>query len=216
MDNNKEIKIKTFSVNPIEMNMYVVYDSNGEGVIIDPGCATEKEFEKLFCFTQDEKIKIVHVLVTHPHFDHVMGAERICAHYALPLELHSKAEEMLCYVSDSAKMFGFSVEKMPENLVFFEEGSHIKFGNTSMEVRYTPGHCQGSVCFVCSDAETVFSGDVLFRGSIGRTDLKTGDYDLLRESILNRVFVLDDHYTVRPGHGGRTTVEYEKYHNPFL
>lgn len=210
------LQIKCMPVNPIEMNLYVVYRKDSEGVIIDPGCSMDFEFEKLFQFTQDENIRIGHVLLTHPHFDHLMGAYNICRHYGLPLELHEKALPMLDGAVASVTAFGIPPIEKPEQTLCFGDRDKIAFAGTSLEVRYTPGHCEGSVCFILHETKTVFSGDVLFNGSIGRTDFPTGDLDLLKKSIFEQLFILDDDYCVRPGHGGRTSIGQEKYNNPFL
>ncbi|MDE5543967.1 MAG: MBL fold metallo-hydrolase [Bacteroidales bacterium] len=213
---NSELKIKCLPVNPIEMNLYVVYRKGGEGVIIDPGCSTDSEFQRLFDFVEQEKIQITHILLTHPHFDHMMGAARICREYNLPLELHEEAVEMLDTTVQSTAAFGLPPIEKPQNLKPFRHRDTIAFADTHIEVRHTPGHCQGSVSFVLPELKSVFTGDALFHGSIGRTDFPTGDYDLLKKSIFEQLFVLDEDYQVRSGHGGRTTIEQEKYNNPFL
>lgn len=217
MDTEKNaLQIKCIPVNPIEMNLYVVYRKNGEGIIIDPGCFTDTEFERLFAFVKQEEVDIRHILLTHPHFDHMMGAARICRQYGLPLELHEDAVSMLDTAVSSPSSFGMPPIEKPENLKTFRNRDKIGFGGTHVEVRSTPGHCQGSASFVLPECKTVFTGDALFNGSIGRTDFPTGDYDLLKKSIFEQLFVLDDEYQVRSGHGGRTTIEKEKYENPFL
>ena len=215
MNPQENLQIKCLPVNPIEMNLYVVYRKNGEGILIDPGCCQESEFERLFRFVDQENIQISHILLTHPHFDHFWGAARICKHYGLPLEVHEKALGLLEKGAMGAASFGLPPVEVPEKAQVFD-GNKIEFAGTKLEVRYTPGHCEGSVCFVLPEAKTVFSGDVLFNGSIGRTDLPSGDLDLLRKSIFEQLFVLDEDFQVRPGHGGRTWIEQEKYQNPFL
>lgn len=202
-------------VNPIEMNLYLVYEKNGEGVLIDPGCCFPDEFERLFQFVAHENIRLKHVLLTHPHFDHFWGAARICRHYGLPLQMHAKAVDLMERASLGAVSFGLEAVENPPHTEAFTS-NRIEWAGHTLEIRYTPGHSEGSVCYVIPEIQTVFSGDVLFNGSIGRTDLPTGDLDLLRKSIFEQLFVLDENYTVRPGHGGRTTIGYERYHNPFL
>jgi glyoxylase-like metal-dependent hydrolase (beta-lactamase superfamily II) len=148
----------------------------------------------------------------------------------LPLMLHEKAVPLMGEAARTAQVFGFQFEDIPPaaQLKTFKEGDIVRFGEDKvsvLEILYTPGHCEGSVSFVERSTRTVFTGDVLFRDSIGRTDFPTGDFDLLKSSIYNKLFTLDDSnntpnpassYIVRPGHGGRTTIEYERYHNPFL
>lgn len=213
--NAQDLQIKCMPVNPIEMNLYVVYRKNGEGIIIDPGCCRESEFERLFHFVEQENIKISHILLTHPHFDHFWGVAKICRQYNLPLEVHEKALDLLEKGAMGAVSFGLPAVEVPAQVKAFGSNK-IEFAGTGLEVRYTPGHCEGSVCFVLHEAKTVFSGDVLFNGSIGRTDLPSGNLELLRKSIFEQLFVLDEDFQVRPGHGGRTWIEHEKYQNPFL
>lgn len=209
------LQIKCMPVNPIEMNLYVVYEKNGEGIIIDPGCCSKEELERLFRFTEQEHIHISHILLTHPHFDHFWGAAAVCRHYGLPLEMHAKAVPLIEKGAMGAVSFGLPAVEVPEKIIAFS-GNKFNWAGHIVEIRYTPGHSEGSVCYVMPECKTVFCGDVLFNGSIGRTDLPTGDLDLLRKSIFEQLFVLDEDYTVRSGHGGRTTIEREKYNNPFL
>lgn len=209
------LQIKCMPVNPIEMNLYVVYEKNGEGIIIDPGCSSQEELERLFRFTEQENIHIGHILLTHPHFDHFWGAAAVCRHYGLPLEVHAKAAPLMEKAAMGGAAFGLGGVELPEDIRPFAS-NRLEWAGHIVEIRYTPGHSEGSVCYVMPECKTVFSGDVLFNGSIGRTDLPTGDLDLLRKSIFEQLFVLDEDYTVRSGHGGRTTIEREKYNNPFL
>ena len=234
--------IRTLVFNPIQTNTYVLQHAETpsqaqtattaaaaqvvpaaahtqaeiKGVIIDPACATAEEFEQLKAYIAEKKITIEKVLLTHPHFDHFMGAAAVCRHYGLPLYVHEKALPMLTSRAQSAMVFGMPNPELPEKMLPVKDGDTLTFGNATLEVRYTPGHSEGSVVYVWHEQQTVFTGDVLFRESIGRTDLPTGDLDILRKSILEKVFTLDNEYTVRPGHGGRTSVGYERAHNPFL
>ncbi len=212
----KDWIIKCIPVNPIQMNLYVLYQKNGKGLIVDPGCCEKSEFENLFSFTEKEGIEIEHILLTHPHFDHLMGAARICSYYGRPLELHEKAAPLVEGAIRSIETFGLPSMECPKDLKILQDKECIRMGDVTLETRYTPGHCEGSVCYVWDERSMVFTGDVLFHGSIGRTDLPGGDLDLLRKSIFERLFVLDDGFTVRPGHGGRTSIGYERYNNPFL
>lgn len=210
--------IRTFVFNPIQTNTYVVQasETQADGLIVDPACATEAECAQLETYVAEKGLSIKAVVLTHPHFDHLMGAAAVCRRYGLPLCVHEKAEPLLAHCTDPAYTYGMPVPALPENIKVLKTGDRVPFGDTALEVRYTPGHCEGSVVYVWPDQQTVFTGDVLFRDSIGRTDLPTGDWDVLRRSIFEQVFTLDDGYTVRPGHGGRTTVGYERTHNPFL
>jgi glyoxylase-like metal-dependent hydrolase (beta-lactamase superfamily II) len=113
-------------------------------------------------------------------------------------------------------MYGFEMQKVVEPKSFIEEGDKVKFGNSELSVVYTPGHADGSICFINYPDKFVITGDVLVRESIGRTDFPTGDFDLLMESIRTKLFVLDDDFTVYSGHGEETTIGYEKMNNPFI
>ena len=217
MENNQnEWLVKCMPVNPIQMNLYVLYQRGGAGVIIDPGCCEDVEFENLFSLTEKEQMKIEHILLTHPHFDHIMGAARVCQHYGLPLELHEKAVPMVEGAIKSMSAFGLPVAEVPKELKALKDKECVRFGGTLLETRYTPGHCEGSVCYVWPDQKTVFSGDVLFHGSIGRTDFPTGSFKELKNSVLNKLFVLPGDYRLLPGHGAPTTLAFEREHNPIL
>lgn len=214
-DNKSGLQVKCMPVNPIEMNLYVVYEKGGEGILIDPGCCHPSEFERLYRFVEQENIRLTRILLTHPHFDHFWGAAEICRHYGLPLEMHADAVDFMERAGKGAVSFGLEPVESPAEVRAFSR-DETEWAGHRLEIRHTPGHCQGSVCYVLPGCKTVFTGDVLFNGSIGRTDLPTGDLDVLRRSIFNRLFVLDDDYVVRPGHGGRTSIGHEKYNNPFL
>ena len=222
------MQIKVFQFNPVGVNTYILWDKTEKnGAVIDSGCSSEAEFKTLFSFIECEGIKVEHLLITHPHFDHIYGANGSMQRFGLPLQLHEKAVPLMDEAVRTAQVFGFQFGDTPaaDKLKTFKEGDTVKIGNFTLEILYTPGHCEGSVSFVERSTRTVFTGDVLFRDSIGRTDFPTGDYELLKSSIYNKLFTLDEpdcsmsdlpSYTVRPGHGGRTTIEYERYHNPFL
>lgn len=211
------MKIKTMPLNPIQVNTYLVWDPVSlSAVIIDPACSTPVEDHRLLDFIADNQLKIEHILLTHPHFDHVVGAAVMCNHFNLPLTLHTKSQALLETSQTTAAMLGMSFRGLPSAYHWLEDGEQILVGGNPIEVAYTPGHADGSVCFILRADKVVFTGDVLFRQSIGRTDLMTGDYDLLKQSIDDKLFTLPEDFEVRPGHGGRTTIGYEKDHNPFF
>lgn len=210
-------KIKVFSFNPIETNTYILHDEESvAGVIIDPSCSNDEECLAVEKYIRENNIHIEHILLTHPHFDHLMGAASLCSTYGLPLELHEDAESLLAKSLDPTFTYGFKIDSLPEKTVLLKDGDSVVFGSHKLDVKYAPGHCPGSVVYVWVEENTVFTGDVLFRDSIGRTDLPGGDLDVLRESIHKQLFSLDGNYVVRSGHGGRTTIEHEMQNNPFL
>lgn len=211
-----DINIRTFPVNPLGVNLYVISNFTNDAIVIDPGCASLQECETIFKYTKDEGLNVKHIICTHPHFDHIMGAKWICEHYNLPLSIHESVADCLPVYMKSAAMYGFAVGNAPTNINRIKEGNIIEFGANKLKVLYTPGHCEGSICLVYEEYKNVFTGDVLFRDSIGRTDLPGGDFDLLISNIKTKLLTLGNDYTVRPGHGGRSTVGYERENNPFI
>lgn len=211
-------KIHTLAFNPIQTNTYLAYNvESKKAFVIDPSFSTEQEWDFFLKEVNKNALSIEKVLLTHPHFDHLMGAYRLCSYLDKPLVLHKKAESLLSFSLDPSKTYGLIVEALPSKLEFLQDEDEI-FVCDQIKLRslYTPGHCEGSVVFVWDEEKTVFTGDLIFRESVGRTDLGSGDLDLLLESIKNKVFTLAKDYTIRPGHGGRTSVEHEMLNNPFL
>jgi hydroxyacylglutathione hydrolase len=210
------LKVKTFVFNSFQVNTYVLYDETLDCVIVDCGCTSKNEENQLEQFLSNENLKPVRHLITHPHIDHILGADFIFRKYALLPEFHEKG--MLFYETapDYAMTFGLASVKVPKYGTFLTEGNDISFGNSKLKVLYTPGHADGSVCFLESSGKFLISGDVLFNDSIGRTDLPTGNFDLLMKSIKDKLFSLDDSTIVFPGHGPSTSIGNEKANNPFI
>ncbi|GHU86271.1 MBL fold metallo-hydrolase [Bacteroidia bacterium] len=209
------MKIKAFHFNPLQVNCYVCYDAN-ECIIIDPACTSEIEYNQLFDFIEKENLVVKHIVITHPHIDHIVGSNRVCKHYDLPLTMHKDGEEILKMAPLHAMALGMKLDSVPENLTFIDENDTIKFGESLLRIVYTPGHADGSICLIDDVEKTVFTGDVLFNGSIGRTDLVTGDFQKLIQSIQTKLLILSDDYIVRPGHGGRTSIGNERLNNPYF
>jgi len=209
------IQIQTFAFNPFSENTYVVFDQTGEGVIIDPGCYETEEKTTLAKFIEDEGIKIKYLLNTHCHIDHVLGNDFVKEKYKIPFLIHPKEEPVLKSVKAYAPSYGFAQyhEALPDQ--FINEGDKILFGNIVFQVVFLPGHAPGHIGFYDSDSKSLFSGDVLFQQSIGRTDLPGGDHNTLIKSIHQKIFTLPDDVVVYPGHGDTTTVGEEKVSNPF-
>jgi len=212
--NNMTVKI--FPFNPIETNCFVCYDDTKACVIIDPSCSNENEYNQLFDFIKTENLVVKHVIITHPHVDHLAGTARVCEEYNLPLTMHKAGLTQFGMAMQHAEYLGLKLDRLPENHNYVEDGDIIKFGNSEFKVLHTPGHADGSICLVDFAGKTVFTGDVLFHGSIGRTDLMGGDFETLKQSIYEKLFVLGDDFTVRPGHGGRTDIDFERHNNPYL
>lgn len=203
--------------NPFQENTYIVYDETGECVIFDPGCINANEEQKLVKAITDNKLKPVKFINTHCHLDHVFGNKFVADTYDLPLGIHKGELIVLESVPAVCKAYGLPLpvpSPMPE--YFIEEGEIISFGNSEFKVLLTPGHSPASLCFYNSKDAFVIAGDVLFKDSIGRTDLPGGDHQTLLDSVKTQLFVLPDEVEVWPGHGSSTTVGYEREHNPFF
>jgi hydroxyacylglutathione hydrolase len=209
------IQIQTFTFNPFSENTYVVFDQTGEGVVIDPGCYDAQEKAALAKFIEDEGIKIKYLLNTHCHIDHVLGNDFVKEKYKVPFLIHAKEEPVLKSVKAYAPSYGFAQyhEALPDQ--FLKEDDKVSFGNCVFQVLFLPGHAPGHIGFYQRESKSLFSGDVLFEGSIGRTDLPGGDFNTLIKSIHQKIFTLPDDVTVYAGHGDPTTVGEEKASNPF-
>lgn len=209
------IQIEKFEFNPFSENTYVVYDETGEGVVVDPGCYEPQEQKALAKFIENKKIKIQYLLNTHCHIDHVLGNDFVKEKYNVPFLIHRKEDPVLRSVKAYAPSYGFARYKEVLPDLYLEEGKAVTFGNTSLDVLFLPGHAPGHVGFYDAYSKSLLSGDVLFEGSIGRTDLPGGDLTTLLNSIQQKIFALPDVVTVYAGHGNTTTVGEEKISNPF-
>jgi hydroxyacylglutathione hydrolase len=210
------LKIESFTFNPFSENTYVLYDDTKECVVIDPGCSNKTEQQELQAFLKTNELKVVRLLNTHCHIDHVLGNKFVADTYGVPLEIHEDDLPVLRSVPTYSAAYGFPQyqEVLPEK--FLKEGEDVAFGNTKLEVLFTPGHAPGHVVFYHPESQNLIGGDVLFQRSIGRTDLPGGDYDTLIQSIRTKLFTLPEEVTVHPGHGPSTTIGEEKASNPFL
>ncbi len=210
------IQIKSFYFNDLRECSYLVWDETGECLIIDPGCYTSSEQERLAKFIEQNGLKPVKLINTHGHFDHIMGNAYVVAKWGIPSFIHKEDKNQLARAKQYTEMFGYRIEQPPVDTHDLEDGDLIPFGNSSLRVIHTPGHSRGGVCLAADKDKFVITGDSLFAGSIGRTDLPGGDYEQLMESLLEKVLKLGDDYTVYPGHGPSTTIGNEIATNPFL
>lgn len=210
------ITIKIFVFNAFAVNGFVLYDETGECIIVDPGCHSEGEKATLSGFIESNKLKPVAIINTHFHIDHILGNHFVCKRYGLKPTGHAEGSSFWGTAREYGRVYNLEIDEVEKPGFFVAEGDIIRFGNSELEVRYTPGHAAGSICLVNQLQKFVIAGDVLFYGSIGRTDLPTGDFDILMESIKTRLFVLEDDYTVYPGHGPKTSIGFEKRNNPFI
>ena len=209
-------QIKSFVFNPFSENTYVLYDDTREAVIIDPGCYEQREKDALTSFIEQNNLKPVKLLNTHAHIDHVLGNAFVKRKYGIDLYLHESDLPVLKAVAVLAPNYGMRAYEEAEVDHFLEAGQTITFGNTELEVRFVPGHAPGHVAFVNHADQFVIGGDVLFQGSIGRTDFPLSDFETLARSIRTQFYTLPDNYTVYAGHMGTTTIGKEKTTNPFV
>ena len=209
------LQIHSFTFNPFQENTYVVSDETRECVIIDPGCHNYQERKTLKDFIDSQNFKVVFLLNTHAHIDHVLGNEYVKRTYNVPLHLHKKEIQVLENASQRADFYGFPNYEGSTVDVFIEEGDIIKFGNSTLEVIFVPGHAPGHVAFLNREQKICLSGDVLFRGSVGRTDFPLCNHQDLMDSIRHKLYLLDDETVVYPGHGGTTLIGTEKLTNPY-
>ena len=211
------MKIKKFEFNMFPVNCYVIWDESNEAVIIDAGCFYEEEQQAFKTYIQEKGLKPVHLLNTHLHLDHIFGNPFILREYGLQAEAGQQDEFWLAQAPAQSRMFGFQINEEPVGLgKYICDGDRIPFGNLELEAIHVPGHSPGSMVYYCKQEKCLFSGDVLFQGSIGRADLAGGNFDELREHICSRLFVLPNETIVYPGHGAPTTIGEEKQNNPFF
>jgi len=210
------LTVKTFTFNPLAENTYILFNESKDTIIIDPGCYFDEEKEKVKNFIESNNLNPVQLLNTHCHLDHVFGNKWVYETYGLELFLHPDEEQVLNFASQSAQMWGMLFDNYDGPLHFFKDNDIIKLGEDELKVLLAPGHSPGSVCFYSKEQNFLIGGDVLFRKSIGRTDLPGGNHNALIASIRQQLFVLPDEVIVYPGHGETTTIGYEKKYNPFL
>ncbi|MCX6245127.1 MAG: MBL fold metallo-hydrolase [Bacteroidetes bacterium] len=210
------IKTEKYVFNNFQVNSFILYDDSGECVIIDAACYDEREKQQVMEFIEGNSLKLVRNLNTHCHIDHVLGNGFISEIYGIRPEYHEASVPLLFAAPEIAASFGFVLRQIPEPARYLQDGETIRFGSSELKVLYTPGHADGSVCFYNKENGFVITGDVLFRDTIGRTDLPTGNFDLLMKSIREKLFTLPDDTKVYAGHGPETTIGYEKMNNPFI
>lgn len=210
------IEIHHFTFNPFQENTYILHDETGECIIIDPGCYEPHEEKELSDYIEEKGLTPVRLINTHCHVDHVLGNEFVASKYSLGLEIHELDLVTLQAAVNHGILFGIKVTASPAPASYMKEGDVITFGNSSLRILFVPGHAPGHIVLVCDEQQFLIGGDVLFYGSIGRTDLPGGDHATLIDSIKSKIFPLEDNYRIYPGHGPSTTVGFEKDHNPFL
>ena len=211
------MKIKRFVFNPFQENTFVLYDESKECVIIDPGCYEKAEEEELENFISENGLKPVALLNTHCHIDHILGNQFVAEKWGVELQMHKDDLPLLENAGQVSKMYGlqnYSGSPFPKH--FLKGGDKFTFGESKLDVIFTPGHAPGHICFYSEKHNFIISGEVIFQMSIGRTDLPFGDFDTLIKSITEKIFPLQGQTQIHCGHGPSTVLNYEREHNPFL
>ncbi len=211
-------RVVTLTFNPFQENTYLVVADNNTCAIFDPGCSNPAEKDQLITFISDQQLRPEWLINTHCHIDHILGNGFVAQTYGLPLAIHPDEMAVLKSAPVSAQLFGIPFDPIEsvEPEIFLEVGGQIQIGEITLEILFTPGHSPGSVSFYDQAGGYVIGGDVLFQGSIGRTDLPGGDHQTLIQSIEREFLSLEDDVIVYPGHGPATTVGAERQSNPFL
>ncbi|WP_256010954.1 MBL fold metallo-hydrolase [Desertivirga xinjiangensis] len=210
------IHVHSFVNNPYQENTYILFDESRQCVIIDPGMYTGAEQNAITKYIAEQKLSPVLLLNTHCHIDHVLGNKFVFDTYGLKPQFHEGELPLLTAVPSYAPAQGFQYEVSPLPERFLPETGSINFGNSELEIIFAPGHSPAHLCFYSKTEKIVIGGDVLFYGSIGRTDLPGGNHAQLLSNIREKLFVLPDATIVYPGHGRETSIGFEKQHNPFF
>ncbi|WP_345950066.1 MBL fold metallo-hydrolase [Mucilaginibacter sp. PAMB04274] len=208
--------IKAFPNNPYQENTYILYDDSGECAIIDPGMYTAAEQNAVVNFISSNQLKPVLLLNTHCHIDHVLGNKFVFDQYGLKPQFHEGELVVLQTMPVWAQQSGIRYELSPLPDTYLPESGTITFGNTTLELIFAPGHSPAHLCFYSKDDVLLVGGDVLFSGSIGRTDLPGGNHTQLLKNIREKLFILPSNVVVYPGHGPETTIGLERETNPFF
>jgi hydroxyacylglutathione hydrolase len=210
------LQIQSFVFSPIQENTYLLFNEFKQCIIIDPGCYFDAEKDELKNFISSNGLKPFILLNTHCHLDHVFGNKFIADTYGLTLQLHEKEKQVLSFAPASGLMYNMPFDNYAGDFIELKEGDTIKMDEDELLVIEAPGHSPGSICFYCTKQHFIIGGDVLFKRSIGRTDLPGGDHQALLNNIRKKLFTLPDSTTVYSGHGSSTTIGEEKSENPFF
>ena len=211
------MKIKTFTFNPFQENTYILYDKTKECIIVDPGCYTKKEKETIKEFILTNKLNPIKLINTHCHIDHILGNHFTSKLWNLDLYIHKDDLPLLENAKEISKTYGFDAyESSPNPKYFLKEGEVLIFGETKLKVLFTPGHAPGHICLHNEEQNIIIGGDLIFREGIGRFDLPGGDYNVLIQSIKEKILPLAEETQIFCGHGPTTNIGYEKKNNPFL
>lgn len=212
------LKIETFVNRPIDENTYVVSDETGEAVIVDCGAITPDDQQAIGQYIEREGLIVRHHVLTHGHFDHMFGAQWVVDTYGCHPLVHADDEPIYRSAVTMVSAFFHRRMEFPVPTVggHYSDGDVIAFGSHSLRAIHTPGHTPGGCCLYCESEGVLLSGDSIFQGSIGRTDMVGGSHEALVESLVSKVLTLPAGVRILPGHGPATTVERELAFNPYL
>ena len=211
------MQIVKFVFNPIQENTYVVWEETKECIIIDAGNMSAREDKVLADFIEEQGLKPVMAVNTHCHFDHILGVEFLKMTYGVKFAASTADLDLLRSGRASGAMFGMELGALPEEIdIDLATAEEVKFGNTTLRVIATPGHSKGCVSLLHEESKSLFTGDTLFRESIGRTDRPGGDYPTIMQSILKQILPLGDEVVIYPGHGDKSNIGHESLYNPFV
>ncbi|MBX2907777.1 MAG: MBL fold metallo-hydrolase [Taibaiella sp.] len=210
------LNVHFFTFNAFQENTYVISNHKNECWIVDPGMYEERELEEFISFLEQKQLTPKAIINTHAHLDHIFGVQALKEKYNIPFQIHALEQPVLDRGKDTAAMFGFDFGNVPIADAYTPHDKALTLGEDELKVLLTPGHSPGSISFYHAAGNWVIAGDVLFNGSIGRTDLPGGDFDTLINSISTQLYALPDNTTVLSGHGDPTTIGEEKRHNPFV
>jgi len=211
------LKIQKFVFNPFLENTYILFDNDSkDAIVIDPGCYNEEEEKELSEFISKEKLRINYLINTHCHIDHILGNYFVKEKYNPKFLIPEGDKVLLEKAEQQANSFGFEIKIPPKPDDYLTEDLVITIGNSDLNFLFTPGHTTGEFSIYIKDFSICFTGDVLFKEGIGRTDLWGGDYNTLINSIQNKLLILPEETIIYPGHGEKTTIENEIKYNPFL
>ncbi len=210
------LQLQAFVFNFASENTYILYNENKNALLFDPGNFAPQETEMISNFIHEKELTVTKILLTHAHIDHVMGLQWAVDTFKLPVFMHKEDKEVLDMLPMSGNRFGISVKPVTAEIEYLSETDELDFEGTKFNIYHVPGHSPGSIVYHNEDQKFIISGDVLFQGSIGRTDLYKGNYEQLIEGIKTKLFVLDPETQVFSGHGNPTTIGFEKDYNPFF
>lgn len=210
------LRLKQFTFNPFSENTYLWINEHNECWITDPGMYGTEEEKVLIDYIEQNGLKPQQIINTHGHIDHIFAVDALKAKYNIPFGIHTLEQPILDNAVDSAMMFGFKFSVAPKPDFYLEDGQILQLGDDQIEVRLAPGHSPGSVVLYYAKGNLAVSGDVLFKESVGRSDLPGGNHDVLMKSIQTQLYTLPNATEIYSGHGPSTTIAHEKQYNPFV